>query len=97
MAYFSYGAIYAKRTLTSLEDFKLASFEKKCDHITTRASYLSSRSEMDQKAFLYHSEKYFIEVHYSLTNKRVTVIRAFSDPDNLLPYVETVSFDDLIA
>jgi len=97
MAYFSYGAIYAKRILTSLEDFKLATFEKKCDHITTRASYLATRSEVDQKAFLYHSGKYFIEVHYSLTTKRVAVIRAFNNTDNLLPYVETVSFDDLTA
>jgi len=97
MAYFSYESIYTKRILTSLEDFKLATFEKKCDYISTHTSYITSRSEVDKKAYLYHSGKYFIEVHYSLTNKRVIVIKAFNDPGNLLPYVETVLFDDLIA
>ena len=97
MAYFSYESVYTRRILTSLEDFKLATFEKKCDHISMRTSYITSRSEADKKAYLYHSGKYFIEVHYSPRNKSVVVIRAFNDPENLLPYVETVSLEDVMA
>lgn len=81
--------------MTSIESFEIASFEKKCEHVTTQTSYLASRSEEGKKIYLYHSGKFFIEVVYNPFVKRVILIHAFNDTNNLLPYTESVSLEDL--
>jgi hypothetical protein len=95
MAYNSHQGVAIKRIMISINDFKLASFEKKCEHVTTQTNYIASRSDLDMKVYLYHAGKYFIEVYYSPSSKRVLVIQAFNEPASLLPYVEMVSLDDL--
>ena len=81
--------------MTSIEDFKVASFEKKCEHVTTKTTYIASRSDQKETTYLYHSGKFFIEVVYAPILKRVILINAFNDANYLLPYTESVSFDDL--
>jgi hypothetical protein len=82
--------------MISIEDFKVATFEKKCEHVTTNTTYVASRSDDQKKMYLYHSAKYFIEVVYVPCLKRVTHIQAFNDADRLLPYTGSVSLDDLM-
>jgi len=81
--------------MTSIEDFKGATFEKKCEHVTAQTTYMASRSEEGKKIYLYHSGKYFIEVVYAPFLKRVILIHAFNDINHLLPYTESVSLEDL--
>ena len=81
--------------MTSIEDFKVASFEKKCEHVTSHTTYLATRSDEQKKMYLYHSGKFFIEVVYAPFLKRVILIHAFNDAHNLLPYIESVSLGDL--
>lgn len=95
MAYFSPEEIITKIDMISIDDFKVASFEKKCEHVTSKTSYITSRSEEAKKVYLYHSGKFFIEVFYSPLLKRVLLIRAFNDQKNLLAYAESVSLEDL--
>lgn len=83
--------------MISLDDFKLASFEKKCEFVTAQTSYIASRCEYDKKIYLYYTGKYFIEVFYSPLFKKVLLIQAFNDSHNLLPYVEMVALHDLIS
>jgi len=80
----------------SIDDFVLASFEKKCDLVSTASTYMASRLEDDKKIFLYHSGHFFIEVIYALAIKRVIFIRAFNDTNSLLPYAESVSLEEVI-
>jgi hypothetical protein len=81
--------------MISIDDFKVASFEKQCEMVTAHTSYIASRCEEEKKIYLYHSGKFFIEVFYSPLFKRVLLIHAFNDVSNLLPYAESISLDDL--
>ena len=81
--------------MISINEFEVASFEKKCELVTTQTNYLSSREDEEKKVYLYHTGEFFIEVFYSPLFKRVLLIRAFNDSNNLTPYVETVSLEDL--
>lgn len=81
--------------MISIEDFKVASFEKKCDLITRNTDYIISRQAEDEKIYLYHTGKFFIEVSYSTVYKRVLRINAFNSANHLEPYVEEISLNDL--
>lgn len=79
----------------SIDDFKRASFEKKCDVVTTQSNYLMTRTLGNCKVYLYASGNYFIEVFYSPIYKKVLMINAFDDVDSMIPYTEKVMFDQL--
>lgn len=81
--------------MITLQDFKEASFEKKCDLITGYTDYMTVRKTGDAKVYLYHTGKFFIEVYYSPAYKRVLLIHAFNDTASLEPYAEDVSLADL--
>ena len=79
----------------SIDDFKRASFEKKCDVVTTQSNYIVTRTVGNCKVYLYHSSDFFIEVFYSPIYKKVLMINAFDDMQSLLPYSEKVSLNAL--
>ncbi len=81
--------------MIQIDDFMVASFEKKCELIVSHTSYITSRQVDERKVYLYHTGKFFIEVLYSPQLKRVLVIQPFNDLDNLMPYAESVSLADL--
>jgi hypothetical protein len=81
--------------MNTINDFKLASFEKKCDFITRDTDFIATRSLDDVKIYLYHSRDFFVEVQYSVSFKRVICIHAFKDLKNLYAYAEGVSLNDL--
>jgi len=81
--------------MSSIEDFRIMPFEKKCDLVTYGSQYLSYRYLGDCKVFLYHTEGFFIEVFYSTKYQKVLMINAFDLLIGLEPYLETVSLADL--
>jgi len=81
--------------MITLEDFKYASFEKKCDVVTTASNYLTMRTLGDCKVYLYHADGFFIEVYYSPVYKKVLMINAFENVAELMPYLESISLADL--
>ena len=83
--------------MITLEDFKYASFEKKCDVVTSFSNYLTMRKLGDCKVYLYYADVFFIEVYYSPVYKKVLMINAFKNAEELMPYVESVSLADLMA
>lgn len=83
--------------MISIEDFKLASFEKKCDLITCGTDYIASRTMDTVKVYLYHTGAYFIEVYYSIRFKRVLRIQAFNEVDFLEPYTIEISLEELMV
>lgn len=82
--------------MISIENFKVASFEKKCDLITRSTDYIISREARDEKIYLYHTGLFFIEVSYSTAYKKVLRINAFNSSNELEPYVAEISLNDLI-
>jgi hypothetical protein len=83
------------KQMITLQDFQYASFEKKCDVVTSYSDYLSMRLLGECKVYLYHTEQFFIEVYYSPNYKKVLMINAFNDATGLSPYADTVSLSDL--
>ena len=81
--------------MVTIKDFRVASFEKKCDFVTVNSNYVTSRKLGDDKVYLYHSGKFFIEVYYSSKYKKVLLINAFDNHEGLEPYVVNVSLTDL--
>lgn len=81
--------------MITLQDFKQASFEKKCDLITGYTNYMTVRTTGDSKVYLYHTGMFFIEVYYSPSYKRVLLIHAFNDTSSLEPYLDDISLAGL--
>jgi hypothetical protein len=81
--------------MNTIDDFKSASFEQKCDVVTTQSNYIASRNMGNCKVYLYHTGEFFIEVFYSPIYKKVLMINAFNDAVTLSPYAEQVSLATL--
>jgi hypothetical protein len=81
--------------MLSIHDFRLMSFDKKCDRVTHFGQYLTHRFLGDCKVFLYHADNFFVEVFYSSKYQKVLMINAFDQNIGLDPYLETVSLADL--
>jgi hypothetical protein len=81
--------------MISLNEFKCATFEQKCDVVTTKSDYLMMRTQDHHKVYLYHTGAYFIEVYYSSLYKRVLMINAFNDFVGLDSYTDGISLSDL--
>ena len=83
--------------MSTLDDFRVMPFEKKCDVITFQGSYLLQRSLGDCKVFLYSFEGFYIEVFYSPKFQKVLMINAFDKPVGLTPYLDMISIEDLVS
>lgn len=81
--------------MRNIEDFKMASFEKKCDLVIADSNYITSRKLADTKIYLYHTGEFFIEVYYSSKYKKVLMINAFDDMTGMEPYADNVSLGEL--
>ena len=81
--------------MVSLEDFQYASFERKCDIVTSYSNYLMMRRLADAKIYLYQANGFFIEVYYSPKYKKVLMINAFEGAEALEPYLLEISLADL--
>lgn len=81
--------------MTTLTDFNMMPFEKKCDIIAFDSNYLEHRVIGQTKIFLYHAQQFFIEVYYSSKQAKVLMIEAFASVNNLDPYLEKISIADL--
>ena len=83
--------------MSTLDDFRVMPFEKKCDVITFQGSYLLQRSLGDCKVFLYSFGAFYIEVFYSPKFQKVLMINAFDKPVGLAPYLDMISLEDLVS
>jgi hypothetical protein len=90
----NYGRTNLKDMFT-LDEFRVMTFEKKCDVITFYGNYLLQRTLADCKVFLYYAEGFFIEVFYSPKHQKVLMINAFEKPIGLEPYLEKISLEAL--
>lgn len=81
--------------MITLEDFKQASFDKKCHVVTADSEYMTMRKVGECKVYLYFADDFFIEVYYSSKYKKVLMIHAFNKMEDLMPYVDNVSLEGL--
>lgn len=85
------------KTMTySLENFRVMPFEKKCDVITFQGNYLIHRTLGECKVFLYHTNRFFVEVFFSTTHQKVLMINAFDNPMGLEPYLNRISLSEIL-
>lgn len=81
--------------MLTLDQFRVMTFEKKCDVITFSGNYILQRTLADCKVFLYYAQGFFIEVFYSPSHQKVLVINAFENLSGLEPYLDKISLGDL--
>jgi len=81
--------------MINIDEFRVASFERKCDLVIVKSNFITSRKLADTKIYLYHTGDFFIEVYYSSEYKKVLLINAFDDVAGMEPYADTVSLADL--
>lgn len=81
--------------MTTITDFRVMPFEKKCDVITFYSNYLTHRTVGECKVFLYHAQDFFIEVFYSSKNSKVLMINAFEKVDGLESYLDSIGLAEL--
>lgn len=81
--------------MINIHDFRILTFEKKCDVVTYYGQYLVHRFLGDCKVFLYGAEDFFIEVFYSTKYQKVLMINAFDQFSGIEPYLEGISLTDL--
>ncbi len=81
--------------MISIDDFRVSSFERKCDLVIANSNYITSRKLGEAKVYLYHTGEFFIEVYYSSQYKKVLMINAFDNPIGLETYADNVSLADL--
>jgi hypothetical protein len=81
--------------MLSIHDFRVLTFEKKCDVVTYNGHYLLHRFLGDCKVFLYNAEDFFIEVFYSTKYQKVLMINAFDQFSGIEPYLDGISLADL--
>ena len=79
----------------SISDFKEYSFDKKCDVVTIYSNYIMYREFPNGKAYLYHTGSFFIEVLYSSKHRKIQMISAFDNLEQIYHYAETISLADL--
>ena len=82
-------------SMINIHDFRILTFEKKCDVVTYYGQYLVYRFLGDCKVFLYGAEDFFIEVFYSTKYQKVLMINAFDQFSGIEPYLEGISLTDL--
>lgn len=81
--------------MMNIHDFRIMSFEKKCEIVTYNGQFLVHRFLGDSKVFLYSADHFFIEVFFSPKYQKVLMINAFDQSTGLEPYLETISLVDL--
>jgi len=81
----------------SLYDFRVMPFEQKCDIITFHGNYLIHRTLGECKVFLYHTNRFFVEVFFSTAHQKVLMINAFDHAMGLHPYLDKISLADIEA
>ena len=81
--------------MVTINDFRVMTFEHKCDVVTYYGQYLTHRFLGECKVFLYAAEGFFIEVYYSPKYQKVLMINAFDQVIGLESYLDLISLADL--
>jgi hypothetical protein len=83
--------------MVNIHDFRVMTFEGKCDVVTYYGQYLAHRFLGECKVFLYGADNFFIEVYYSPKYQKVLMINAFDQLAGLESYLELISLADLTS
>lgn len=88
-------AVAKTQCMVNINDFRVMTFEGKCDVVTYYGQYLAHRFLGECKVFLYGADNFFIEVYYSPKYQKVLMINAFDQSAGLESYLELISLADL--
>jgi hypothetical protein len=76
-----------------LFDFNALPLQYQAQYAWDNGTFLSSRRTREHVINLYHTKKFFVEVHFSLRNEGVDRISSFTKLDNLDPFLEQIELD----
>jgi hypothetical protein len=79
-----------------LSEFILLSEEEKKAVVLHNGVLLAKRDGEGCKVFLFGLDDYYVEMFCNMQNKRIEEYRVFDTTRLLLPYLQTISLDDLL-
>lgn len=59
--------------------------------------FLATRKTSAHIINLYHTKKFYVEVHYSMRNEGVDMISSFTNLEKLEPYFEHIDIKDIMS
>jgi len=78
-----------------LFDFNTLPMQYQAQFTWDHGTFLASRRSDEHVINLYHTNKFYVEVHFSLRNEGVDMISSFTNINNLQPYLEEVDIGEL--
>ncbi len=79
----------------TLEDFTRGSQSERAVWTWQEGIFLADRSWQEYKVCLYHMGEFFAEVYYQRETHQANLIRGFTNPELLMPYVDKINLPDI--
>ena len=79
----------------NLIDFNTLPLQYQAQFTWDNGVFLATRRSEEHVINLYHTGKFYVEVHFSLRNEGVDMISSFTNINKLQPYLDQISLDDL--
>jgi hypothetical protein len=79
-----------------LSTFILLNEEQKQSVLLHEGMLLAKRTDPDFMIFLFQLDHYYVEVYGNRVNKKVMEYKAFTQTDQLKPYLETIDIKNLL-
>ena len=76
-----------------LFDFNTLPLQYQAQYTWDHGAFLASRKTEAHVVNLYHTRKFFVEVHFSLRSEGVDMIVSFTNLDKLEPYLEQIELN----
>jgi len=78
-----------------LFDFNTLPMQYQAQYTWDNGIFLSSRKTDEHVINLYHTRKFFVEVHFSLRSEGVDMISSFTNLNQLEPYLDQIDLHKL--
>ena len=78
-----------------LFDFNTLPMQYQAQFTWDHGVFLASRKSDEHVINLYHTKKFYVEVHFSLRNEGVDMISSFTNIKNLQPYLDHIDINQL--
>ena len=79
-----------------LIDFNMLPMQYQAQFTWDYGVFLATRKSEAHIINLYHTKKFYVEVHYSMRNEGIDMIISFTNLEKLAPYLEQVSLKDIL-
>ncbi|MDH5599092.1 MAG: hypothetical protein OEY34_08205 [Cyclobacteriaceae bacterium] len=82
--------------MIGIEDFKILSFDKKCELVTVCGDFLAHLNFGSVKYYLYNLENFYVEIAYSTERKKITQVIPIQNINQLDRYLDEIDISEAL-